>query len=63
MIMSGGSWLCENESCGIIFLWSQATKWADYGFGSENKSVSLPGDKKPAQCPECGGGEIDSLEG
>ena len=61
--MSEASWQCQNEGCGILFQWHPLTQKAFYGLGSENKSVPVPGDKRPSKCPECGGKKIDSLEG
>jgi len=61
--MSEASWFCQNvPGCGLMFQWSPSTQKAVYELGAK-KEKPLCGGTKPSRCPECGGKEVESLEG
>ena len=72
--MSESAWLCRNRQCGLMFQWNLVTQVANYIIvlpecqeypdGEEiSMQVEVSGDAKPCGCPQCGGREIEPLEG
>ncbi len=61
--MSEASWICQNPECGLMFQWNRQIETASYIKNGEPVDKRVPGFTRPDGCPECGGDEVDSLEG
>jgi hypothetical protein len=61
--MSEANWFCNNPNCGLMFQWNRQIQMASYNNGEETVDKLVPGDTRPDGCPECGGEEVEQMEG